>query len=244
MKKRIELVLVLGVFFLSSGCAAGPALQLLGGAAITGYYVKTRLDAMDVVETIEFPLEEVWAAAILTAAEMDIIIIEKELQKQEGVLKGKTQKHRVVEIAMESVTPTITEFGVKARENKAIAYIGGGSDRAFASVVLSEIAKKCRGDTVVVDVVTKATPPKMKSMLKTIHQGLIRRGPGPKYKIIVVVPSGVILFDLGQKKGSWHKVQTESGKIGFIYYTVVRPVKDIKFKDETDSKTKGFRDVH
>ena len=215
--KQITLLVCLGMFFLS-GCAAVPlGLQTLGGAAITGYCVKSRVGAMDAMKTIEFPLEEVWRAAIDTAAEMNIPIVEKDLGK--GTIRGRTAKHRVVEVTMESVTPTITRFGVRTRKDKAISYVGGGFDREFSKVVLSKIAEKCRTGFVVEKPLIK----KRRFLLITIKRSNIRNAPGKHGKVIFIVPRGTKVYKVS-RSGDWFKVQLlPSGEIGYIYNTLAKP---------------------
>lgn len=210
--KRLKSIGLFIVFI--SCCSLYGCLDLIGSAVITGvdaYSVKHSLEAMDVQGKIKGDVSLMKTASTQVFEEMGITIIPNQNKDRKNCIQGKTDKHEIIEVAWESVTSKMFSIGIKARY-PGIGFFETNKDINLAVEIITLIDEKYKAG-----ITASAT-----KMLKVVKNGLVRQGPGQKFKVIAVVKTGSILFNLGRQK-SWHKVQTETGKVGFIYYTIVKP---------------------
>lgn len=207
----------------------GCGLDLIAAGVITGvdaYQIKQDIASMDVKGKIKGDIGLMKMVSAQVFEEMGITVVEVEPQQGESAenyIKGKTDRHDIIEIAWESVTPKMFSVGVKARY-PGIGFFETNKDINFAIEILTLIDAKYRVGIIVPK--TNVTPSAIVKTLRVVKEGLVRQGPGSEFKVIAVVGPGSILVNLGRQK-SWHKIQTETGKVGFIYYTIVKPAPDI-----------------
>lgn len=227
--KKVRLFMVLSIICCSFyGCG----LDLIGSAVITGveaYQMKKDMASMDLSGKIMGDINQMETVVAQVFQEMGIEVVQpqKDEKPMENYIRGKTNKHEIIEVVWEPVTQQIFSVGVKARY-PGIGFFETNKDIEFSTTIITLIDAKYRAG--IKTIAPKKNPkksaappvPAIAKMLKTTKEGLIRAGPGAEFKVIAVVKSGSILFNLG-KQNSWNKVQTEAGEVGFIYYTVVKP---------------------
>ena len=147
--------------------------------------------------------------------EMGITVVEVEPQQDksaENYIKGKTDKHEIIEVVWEPVTPKMFSVGAKARY-PGIGFFETNKDINFAIEIISLIDAEYRAGITASKEVNK--------IMITVTKSNIRKGPGKDYKIIAVSKKGTELEFLG-KSGNWVKVKTVSGKVGYVYNTLVQ----------------------
>ncbi len=150
MKKRlIAIILTLCIFFIS-GCAV-PLVTVLGAgtAALLAYEVNQAMKYVDYRTTIKRDFDQVWNAALDTAKEMRIEILEKktDMEKKEGgIITGKTEQHQRIKIVVQVVTLVTTDIGIVARKREIInmPITPQDIDLPFATTIALGIRKRCK----------------------------------------------------------------------------------------------------
>ena len=124
----LRLFVLLGCAWLAlQACAAltAPvATEMISGAelAIKGAELQKDIRKADVQEAVDTPFERVWDVSIITLVSLDIEIIKSERNPQDdgGVIEGLVKK-RKVEVIVVKLTEKITEIGIWAKHDLALA---------------------------------------------------------------------------------------------------------------------------
>lgn len=219
LKSIVGILIVMSCCYLICGCAIAPIIGAMGVTGVEVYSVKHSLEAMDVKGKIKGDISLMKTVSVQVFEEMGIAIVPKQNENGENYLKGKTDKHETIEIAWEAVTSKMFSVGIKARY-PGIGFFETNKDINLSTEIIYAIDEKYK-----TGVIASKSPSGTK-MLEAVKSGLVRQGPGPKYKVVAIVKPGNILFNLGKQK-SWYKIQTEKGKVGFVYYTIVKPTQGI-----------------
>lgn len=222
--KRITLVLVLGVFCMSAGCASvlSSALTIGSGALIATDW-REGMKSVDYRDTLKVEFPQVWEAALMATEELGIEILEKTLdeEKKSGIITAKTSVHKKIQIIVGSVTPSVTNVGIKARHRELFGnpISARDVDTLFAAQIATGIREQCRNQTVV----AKKPPVKRKLLfLVIIKKSNVRDANNKHAKIVFIASKGTKVQKLA-KSGNWFKVLLPNSKKGFVYKTMVRP---------------------
>ncbi|MCG2809381.1 MAG: SH3 domain-containing protein [Candidatus Portnoybacteria bacterium] len=217
--KRFSFLVFLALLpLVITGCAETLLATSLGVAAWQGHRIETDADAEDVAKV---DIDQTETAAMAVAEEMGITISGREQEKiGEVLLIGSSPRHEKVHIILSSFSNKMTKVQARARKSKIGIPFTRNKDYTYAEEIVKAIKEKCRGGTIankgdsdVVDAVTGAT----------IQISNIREGPGANYRIVAVAPKGAELIFLNEE-GNWLKVKlVKTGRIGYIYNTLVRP---------------------
>ena len=120
-------LLSIGVWLILNACAAltAPvATEMIGGAelAIKGAELQKEITKADVQEAIDAPFEMVWDVSLLTLVNLDVEITKNERNPQDdgAVIEGLIKK-RKVKVIVAKLTEKITEIGIWAGGDKALA---------------------------------------------------------------------------------------------------------------------------
>jgi hypothetical protein len=131
------------------------SLLLSGGISygVLSLEAKKIMERVDVRETVEANFDEVWKAALATAEEMGITVVHNKLDEKEGVgiITGKTEKHRKIQIIVGLATPRIVTVGVNAKLKELkpgplyMPFVGEPEpDYSFAADIINRIRQKCQ----------------------------------------------------------------------------------------------------
>jgi hypothetical protein len=120
-------VFVVGVWLALQGCAllsAPVVTEVLGGAqlAIKGTELQKEIRKADVEEAIDRSFEQTWDISITVLVNLDIELIRAERNPEEdgGLIEGLANKRKVKVITVK-LTEKITEIGIWASHDKALA---------------------------------------------------------------------------------------------------------------------------
>jgi len=215
-------LLALLPFMAGCGIETIAALGIIGAGAPVCYF-GTMPDGEGMLKV---PLEKAEEAVIATADEMEIKIKDKKQEKAgEIFFSGKSLRHKKIQILLTSFAKDLTKVQIKARRRWFPFF--DGKDYAFAAEITTSIAAKCAGVDGYLrnnaqNALTEATNPDAVTGA-TIQMANVREGPGVNYKVVAVAPKGAELIFLNEE-GNWLKVKlVETGRIGYIYNTLVRP---------------------
>ncbi len=120
-------VSLVGIWLALQACAlltAPVATEVIGGAqlAVKGAELQNEIRKADVQQAIDKSFEKAWDIVIIALVNLDIEIIRAERNPQEtgGLIDGVANKRKVKVIAAK-LTKKITEIGIWANHDKALA---------------------------------------------------------------------------------------------------------------------------
>jgi len=124
-------VLFFGIVLILHGCAvvtAPIATEAFGGAqlAVKGAELQQQISKADVETAIDEPFEKVWDTVIITLVNLDIQLSRAERNTNEdgglieATIEGPARKKNV-RVVVVKVTEKITEIGIWANHDKALA---------------------------------------------------------------------------------------------------------------------------
>ncbi len=121
------LVSLVGVWLALQGCAvmtAPVATAVFGGVqlAIKGVELHKEIKKADVQEALDVPFEKTWLISIIVLANLDIRVArsERNLEEDGGIIKGLANE-KEVKVVVAKLTEKITEIGIWADHDKALA---------------------------------------------------------------------------------------------------------------------------
>jgi len=243
MNKRATSIVVLICFFVSGCGMAGVVAMGAASGGLLAFEVDDAMKGVDLRTTIQAGFKRVWKEALATAQEMQIQILEKKLdqEKDGGIITGKSNTHEKLQIVVETVTPSITSVGIKARKRElmGLPVTRRDVDHTFAGIIANTIERKCQTkkatgvtdpkpvcdtgprepeETITPSVPSAEKPPVI--YLMTMKNSNVRAAPTIKSQIITTIKKGTKIEKISES-ADWFEVRLSSGETGHIYKTLV-----------------------
>lgn len=160
-------------------------------------------------EKIKADFNQVWGWALTTTEELKIEVLEKivDEEKKGGIIIGKTNQHKEIQIILGAVSPYITDVAIEAWKKPSTNVLNKQNDidRPFADAIASGIREKYQAQI----------QTQTESYLTNIKNCIIRTEPKENSKIITVLIKGTKLVKIGTS-GDWFNIKLPSGKTGYI----------------------------